>query len=60
MRLPPLPNALKTEILCHRVLHADETMVVVLKPAEGTTPRCLHLGLWARGVENIKAVIYDF
>lgn len=35
VRLQPLVDALKAEILSHRVLHADETPVQMLKPGKG-------------------------
>jgi transposase len=60
VRLQPLVDALKTEILCHRVLHADETPVAMLKPGEGKTHRA-YLWAYAPGAfESIKAVVYDF
>ncbi len=40
----PLVDALKTEILRHRVLHGDETPVAMLKPGNGKTHRAY---LWA-------------
>lgn len=44
VRLQPLVDALKAEILQHRVLHADETPVAMLKPGDGKTHRvyCVH------------------
>lgn len=60
VRLQPLVDALKAEILSHRVLHADETPVQMLKPGKGTTHRA-YLWAYAPGsFENIKAVVYDF
>lgn len=60
VRLQPLVDALKTEILRHRVLHADETPVAMLKPGEGKTHRA-YLWAYAPGAfESIKAVVYDF
>ena len=60
VRLQPLVDALKTEILSHRVLHADETPVAMLKPGDGKTHRA-YLWAYAPGAfENIKAVVYDF
>ncbi len=60
VRLQPLVDALKTEILSHRVLHADETPVAMLKPGEGKTHRA-YLRAYAPGAfESIKAVVYDF
>ena len=60
VRLQPLVAALKAEILSHRVLHADETPVQMLKPGKGTTHRA-YLWAYAPGAfEDIKAVVYDF
>ena len=60
VRLQPLVDALKTEILSHRVLHADETPVQMLKPGKGRTHRA-YLWAYAPGAfEDIKAVVYDF
>jgi len=60
VRLQPLVDALKTEILRHRVLHADETPVAMLKPGDGKTHRA-YLWAYAPGAfESIKAVVYDF
>jgi transposase len=60
VRLQPLVDALKTEILNHRVLHADETPVAMLKPGNGKTHRA-YLWAYAPGAfESIKAVVYDF
>lgn len=60
VRLQPLVDAMKTEILQHRVLHADETPVQMLKPGDGKTHRA-YLWAYAPGAfEDIKAVVYDF
>ena len=60
VRLQPLVDALKTEILQRRVLHADETPVQMLKPGDGKTHRA-YLWAYAPGVfEDMKAVVYDF
>ena len=59
-RLQPLVDALKTEILRHRVLHGDETPVAMLKPGDGKTHRA-YLWAYAPGAfQSIKAVVYDF
>lgn len=53
-------EALKAELLCCQVLHADETPVAMLAPGKGKTQRAY---LWAyatAGSEPIKAVVYDF
>ena len=60
VQLQPLVDALRGTVLAHRVLHADETPVAMLKPGNGKTHRAY---LWAYSpgaFEDIKAVIYDF
>jgi hypothetical protein len=60
MRLQPLVDALKTEVLRHRVLHADEPPVAMLKPGDGKTHRA-YLWAYAPGAfEDMRAVVYDF
>ena len=60
VRLQPLVDALKAEMLTHRVLHADETPVQMLKPGKGTTHRA-YLWAYAPGTfEGMLAVVYDF
>jgi hypothetical protein len=60
VRLQPLVDALKTEILQRLVLHADEMPVQMLKPGDGKTHRA-YLWAYAPGAfEDIKAVVYDF
>ena len=60
VRLQPLVDALKDEILTRRVLHADETPVQMLKPGKGATHRA-YLWAYAPGAfEDVKAVVYDF
>ena len=60
VRLQPLVDALKCEILRHSVLHADETPVAMLKPGNGKTHKA-YLWAYAPGAfEDLKAVIYDF
>ena len=59
-QLQPLVDALKTEILSHAVLHADETPVAMLKPGNKKTHRA-YLWAYAPGAfEDMKAVVYDF
>ena len=59
-RLQPLVDALKAQLLAHRVLHADETPVAMLKPGNGKTHRA-YLWAYAPGAfEGMKAVVYDF
>jgi transposase len=60
VQLQPLVDAMKVAILKHRVLHADETLVQMLKPGEGKTHRA-YLWAYAPGAfEDMKAVVYDF
>ena len=60
VRLQPLVDALKAQMLQHRVLHADETPVQMLKPGNGKTHRA-YLWAYAPGAfEDLKAVVYDF
>ena len=60
VRLQPLVNALKGEILKYSVLHADETPVAMLKPGNKKTHRA-YLWAYAPGsFEDLRAVIYDF
>ena len=60
VQLQPLVDALKQEVLGHRVLHADETPVQMLKPGTKKTHRA-YLWAYAPGAfEDLKAVVYDF
>lgn len=60
VQLQPLVDALKTEILSHSVMHADETPVQMLKPGTKKTHRA-YLWAYAPGAfEELKAVVYDF
>ena len=59
-QLQPLVDALKLEVLGHRVLHSDETPVAMLKPGNGKTHRA-YLWAYAPGAfEATRAVVYDF
>jgi len=60
VQLQPLVDALRQELLGHRVLHADETPVAMLKPGNKKTHRA-YLWAYAPGAfEDMKAVVYDF
>lgn len=60
VQLQPLVDALKAEILSHRVLHADETPVAMLSSGKKKTHRA-YIWAYAPGAfENLKAVVYDF
>lgn len=60
VQLQSLVDAMKAQVLLHRVLHADETPVQMLKPGDGKTHRA-YLWAYAPGAfEDTKAVVYDF
>jgi transposase len=60
VQLQPLVDALKKNILKHRVLHADETPISMLSPGKGKTHRA-YLWTYCPGAfEQMKAVVYDF
>ena len=60
VRLQPLVDALKAQILQCAVVHADETPVAMLAPGTGKTHRA-YLWAYASGVfEPLRAVVYDF
>lgn len=60
VQLQPLVDALKSAMLEHAVLHADETPVAILKPGNKKTHRA-YLWAYAPGAfEELKAVVYDF
>lgn len=58
--LQPLVDTLKDAILAHRVLHADETLVAMLKPGTGKTHRAYRWAYTPGAFEGMKAVVYDF
>lgn len=60
VRLMPLVDALKAEVLQRTILHADETPVSLLDPGAGKTKKAY---LWAytpTQFDALRAVIYDF
>jgi len=60
VRLQPLVDALRDEMLERTVLHADETPVQMLKPGTGKTHRAY---LWAytpTTYDTLRALVYDF
>ncbi len=60
VQLQALVDALKEDILTHRVVHADETPVQMLQPGKGKTHQA-YLWAYATGAfEDTKAVVYDF
>ena len=60
VQLQPLVDAFRQAILAHRMMHADETPVQMLKPGNKKTHRA-YLWAYAPGAfEALKAVVYDF
>ena len=60
LRLAPLAQALKTFILSHGVIHADETPVSLLAPGHGKTKKAY---VWVYRTTNFmtqRAVLFDF
>jgi transposase len=60
VRLQPLVDALRADLLRHGVLHADETPVQMLDPGNRKTHRAY---LWAycpTSFESVRGVVYDF
>ena len=60
VRLQPLVDALREELLTHDVLHADETPIQVLDPGKKKTHRAY---LWAycpSSYASMRGVVYDF
>jgi transposase len=60
VRLQPLVDALKAEMLALPVLHADETPVAMLNPGTGKTHRAYLWSYGSGGYTAHPAVIYDF
>ncbi|MFY9510072.1 MAG: IS66 family transposase, partial [Rubrivivax sp.] len=59
-QLQPLVDALSAELLRHRVLHADETPVAMLKPGHGKTHRAYLWSYCTTAYNPVKAVVFDF
>lgn len=59
VRLQPLVNALKSELLASPVLHADETPVALLDPGAGKTRRA-YLFAYATAAAENPIVVFDF
>ncbi|SHN04239.1 transposase [Rhizobacter sp. OV335] len=58
-QLLSLVDALKAQMLAHRVLHADETPVPMLDPGSGKTHRAYLWSYCTRQFESDKIVAYD-
>ncbi|WP_323073268.1 IS66 family transposase [Mycetohabitans endofungorum] len=60
VRLQPLVEALREEILQHGVLHADETPVQMLVPGKGKTQRAYVWAYATTQFAHVRAVVYKF
>lgn len=60
VKLAPLVEAMKAELLTRSVLHADETPVPMLKPGLGKTHRAYLWSYCSSEYEERQMVIYDF
>jgi transposase len=59
-QLQPLVDALRAELLRHRVLHADETPVAMLKPGNRKTHRAYLWSYCTTTYNATRAVVFDF
>src|SRR6266404_4675370 len=60
VRLHPLVEAMKAQLLTRPVLHADETPVPMLKPGLGRTHRAYLWSYATTEYDELKTVVYDF
>jgi transposase len=60
VQLQALVDALREELLTHRILHADETPVSMLKPGKGKTHRAYIWSYCTTSFDPVKAVVFDF
>src|SRR6202050_5359280 len=60
VRLQPLVEAMKEQLLKCSVLHADETPVPMLKPGLGRTHRAYLWSYSSSEYDDLQSVIYDF
>jgi transposase len=60
VRLRPLVDAMKGQLLACTVLHADETPVPMLKPGLGRTHRAYLWSYSTSEYDELQTVIYDF
>lgn len=59
-QLQPLVQALADELRRHRVLHADETPVAMLKPGNGKTHKAYIWSYCTPSTNPVKAVVFEF
>ena len=60
VRLQPLVEAMKEQLLQRSVLHVDETPVPMLKPGLGRTHRAYLWSYSSSEYDDLQTVIYDF
>ena len=60
VRLQPLVDALRDELLQQSVLHADETPVQMLVPGKGKTQRAYVWAYATTQFADVRAVVYEF
>ena len=60
VQLQPLVDAMRAELLRHRVLHADETPVAMLDPGAGKTHRAYLWTYCTTALQPAKLVVFDF
>ena len=60
VQLQPLVDAMKSELLHQRVLHADETPVAMLDPGAGKTHRAYLWTYCSTALQPTKLVVFDF
>ena len=60
VQLQPLVDAIRDDLLQHRVLHADETPVAMLDPGAGKTHRAYLWSYCTPGLQDQRLVLFDF
>jgi transposase len=60
VQLQPLVDAMRDDLLQHRVLHADETPVAMLDPGAGKTHRAYLWSYCTPGLQDQRLVLFDF
>jgi transposase len=60
VQVQPLVDAMKSELLAQRVLHADETPVPMLDPGAGKTHRAYLWTYCTTALQATKLVVFDF
>jgi transposase len=60
VQLQPLVDAMKSELLRQRILHADETPVAMLDPGAGKTHRAYLWTYCSTALQSTKLVVFDF